>query len=538
MLNDGRDKGNGQIVSREVNDEENIAILNQSLQKIVKGAGIVFIGTILGILFGFTGRITVARFFTQSEYGIFSLALVLLNITGVIASLGFQEGSTRQIAYYRGKKDTEKVNEFILLSIQIAFITSILLALSLYYISDYISIWIFHESRLSTTLKIFSIAVPFFVLINILVSIFRGFDNVKPKIYFQNMLGSGLFLLLLIPVVMLNLSFYVAMCSFSASFIITCVFFLFYTAKKSLFILKRKIYLFSPTGKELILFSMPLLATTMLNTIMGWTDTLMLGYFETSKTVGLYNGALPLARLIPIALTSMVFMYTPIISQFHSKNLLDEMRRSYLILTKWVFSTTLPILFIFVFFPDVLLNFLFGREYIDASKTLQLLSLGFFIHTLLGPNGATLTAIGETKILMWASLVSAVLNITLNFSLIPLLGITGAAIATASSLALANIILSVKLYFLSGIHPFTKKYLGPIITSGILISLIYFITKSFLVVQMLHLIPLFLVFIIIYGLSLLLTKSFEEEDISMLLTIEKILGLDMSLIKRILKRFV
>ena len=59
---------------------------------------------------------------------------------------------------------------------------------------------------------------------------------------------------------------------------------------------------------------------------------------------------------------------------------------------------------------------------------------------------------------MWASLASAVLNVVLNVSLIPLIGITGAAIATASSLALANMILSTKLYFLSGIHPLTVEY--------------------------------------------------------------------------------
>ena len=55
-------------------------IVNQSLQKIAKGTGIIFIGTIIGMFLGFVGRVIVVRYITQSEYGIFSLALVLMRI--------------------------------------------------------------------------------------------------------------------------------------------------------------------------------------------------------------------------------------------------------------------------------------------------------------------------------------------------------------------------------------------------------------------------------------------------------------------------
>ena len=80
-------------------------IVNQSLQKIAKGTGIIFIGTIIGMLLGFVGRIIIVRYITQTEYGIFSLALVLMSIFAMISTLGLQEGSTRYIAYFRGKNE-------------------------------------------------------------------------------------------------------------------------------------------------------------------------------------------------------------------------------------------------------------------------------------------------------------------------------------------------------------------------------------------------------------------------------------------------
>ncbi len=83
-------------------------IVNQSLQKIAKGTGIIFIGTMIGMLLGFVGRIIIVRYTTQTEYGIYSLALVIISIFATISTLGLPEGSTRYIEYFRGKNE-EKI---------------------------------------------------------------------------------------------------------------------------------------------------------------------------------------------------------------------------------------------------------------------------------------------------------------------------------------------------------------------------------------------------------------------------------------------
>ncbi len=83
-------------------------IVNQSLQKIAKGTGIVFTGTIIGMLLGFVGRVVIVRYTTQTEYGIYCRALVVISIFATISTLGLSEGSTRYIAYFRGKNE-EKI---------------------------------------------------------------------------------------------------------------------------------------------------------------------------------------------------------------------------------------------------------------------------------------------------------------------------------------------------------------------------------------------------------------------------------------------
>ena len=515
-------------------------IVNHSLQKIAKGTGIVFIGTIIGMLLGFVSRIIVVRCITQTEYGIFSLALVLLSIFATISTLGLSDGTARQIAFYRGKDNTLKIKGVMLSSLQIALITGVLLSLVLFFTSNLISTNVFHSPELSSPLKIFSIAIPFFVLINIFISIFRGFDRVEPNVYFQNIFRSVIYILFLVGAILLGLSFIGVIYAYLASIMLTCIAFAAYAAKKLPTSVKgEKNTKVDSLRKEMLFFSLPLLAVSMFGMIMQWTDTLMLGYFKTPDVVGLYNAALPLANLIPVVLTSMVFLYIPIVSQLYSQNLMSEIRRNYAILTKWMFALTLPLFLIIFLFPETVLSILFGSRYIQAGLALQILAFGMLIHTFLGPTAATLTIAGKTRFLMWTTLIGAIMNITLNIFLIPPLGITGAAIASASSLVVIKLLNSTRLYLLFRIHPFTKNYFKPILTSVLLVFIIFTFVKSmFDGIPFWLLLMLLILFMGAYGLSILLTKSFDTEDIMMLLTMEKRLGVNLAPIKRILKRFV
>ena len=514
-------------------------IVNQSLQKIAKGTGIIFVGTIIGMFLGFVSRIIIVRYITQSEYGIYTLAMVLMSIFVTISTLGLQQGSTRYIAYFRGKNEEGKVSGVISSSIKIALVASVISALILFLSSDVISTNIFHMSELSTPLKIFSAAIPFTVLITIFTSLFQGFDRAEPNVYFQHVLRNVILLLFFCGAVLLGVSFLGVIYAYLASIVLTCIAFGIYTIKKLplTFSVNDATSPISPIGKDLLLFSLPLLAVATLNMILSWTDTLMLSYFKTADVVGLYNGALPLAQLISMVIASAGFIYVPIVSGLYSKGLMKEMGRTYQVITKWIFSVTIPLFFILFLFPEAILNFLFGINYLQAASTLRVLALGFMLHASLGLNGLSLLVMGETRYLMLASLLGGISNVVLNVGLIPTFGILGAAFASLLSYCVVNILKSTKLYQLSKIHPFTWKYVKPVAISIVLLVLIYSFTSYIEVVFWMLPFLLFL-FLFAYGLLLLLTRCFDKEDVDMILAIEKRVGVDAGAIKRMLKRFV
>ncbi|NMX21234.1 hypothetical protein C5S30_02110 [ANME-1 cluster archaeon GoMg4] len=179
----------------------------------------------------------------------FSLALVVLNISVMIATLGLQDGTARYIAYFRGKNEISNVHGVISASIQFATLASILLCLALFFASDTIATMIFHDSELIFPLKIFAFGIPFLTLITIFVSIFRGLDRVKEKVYFQDILRNVFFLLLLLPIVFFGLSFTNVFYAYLISLALCAIALVLYAIKKLPMKLGSKVSI-NPVGKE------------------------------------------------------------------------------------------------------------------------------------------------------------------------------------------------------------------------------------------------------------------------------------------------
>ena len=512
-------------------------IVNKSLKKAAKGTAVAFAGLLVYIFLEFITRVIIARNATQSDYGIFSIGLALLNFFVIISCLGLHMGAPRYIAYFRGKGDNKKIKGVIYSSLQLSVIAS-LFCFALFFLSSDFFTEIFHLQQ-SSVLKIFAIAVPFAVATEILASLFRGFGRVEEKVYFRDVLMNVLKVLFIVSVIILGYAFIEMVYAYILSIMIASIAFMVYAIKKLPAVRGADTY---PVRKELLLFSLPLLASNALSIVLIQMDTLMLGYFKTADIVGLYNAAHPIALLIQVFLLSLVFIYVPITSQLYSRNLMNEIRKNYKILTKWIASLTFPFFLIIFLFPEAVLNVVFGSAYAQASVALALriLALGMFIHVFLGPNAVTLIVIGKTKLNLIDNLIGAITNVSLNLVLIPTFGIIGAAIASVISLATINALKSAQIFRIHKIHPFAKNYLKPVVTSGVLMFIIYVLVKVFWgpTITMLMLIALGFLFFALSGLSILITKSLDQEDIMMLLEMEKMTGINASWIKRILRRFV
>ncbi|NJE00443.1 flippase [Thermococcus sp. JdF3] len=505
---------------------------SQALQRIARGTGIVFAGTVISMFFGFLSRAVIARYFSTGEYGVFNLALTVLNIALVIAMLGFQNALPREVAFYR-EKEPSKVRDLISTALVIVALNSVIWTAVLFAGAGDIS-RLFGDERLAGALRIVVFALPFWALTGVIISVSRGFGRVREQVYFQNIIYPLLFMVFVAVGAFLKFPFDFVFAAYVISWGLTFLALVFSSWKVDL--LKFTISLSSKLGKELVKFSVPLMLTGIAGFVMTWTDTLMLGYYLGSDVVGLYNGAAPIAKLLPIFLNSAGLIFPPLVTVLYVQGKLKEMGRVYQILTKWIFLATFPLFSLIFLFPEPTISLFFGAKYVSAAPALQILALGFMFHTFLGLNGWSLIVIGESNFIMYSTLISAVINVVLNALLIPSYNIEGAAIATAASYFVTNVLNSLRLYQRTKIHPFSWNYVKPLVISFVLLGLIQSLHLK--VPSIWYAIPVLIVFLAVYMFLVLLSRSIDKEDVELFLAIEKRLGVDLRVIKIVLKRFV
>jgi len=514
--------------------------VTESLGKIGKGTSILFIGTAFGLFFNFLARVIIARFYTPADYGLFNLYYTILSIFSSIGIIGLKSGIQRNIAYYLGKDEEEKVPEIIGWGISIGLVGGVIFGIILFHFADPIAAVFSEEPALGNYFKLAAIAVPFYALLILLVSVFRGFQRTKEKILFEDLGKNTLILCAVIPIALMSLGFFNVILGASLSIILISISFFYYYRRniKRLLDLKPTVRWDLSVGKKLMLFSLPLLFVEIMYRIMGWADTLMIGYFMAEDFVGYYQAAKPMSRFIGTPFDVAHFLYSPIAATLFAKTLFRENKIIFISLTKWICFGTLPLVIAFVFYPGWILDFFFGVEYSTAIVPLQILSVMYFINNFMGPNGATLTAFGRTKFLMYATGAAAGLNLIFNTLLIPYFGIVGAAVATAISIISVNVIRVKKLNDISGIHTIKPILLAPITLSLLLsVPLTYALTQIFPITIYLVIISV-LIFYLIFFFSIIMTKSLSKDDIELLLLIEKRSGIDLSWLRKILKRFV
>ncbi|OMP66116.1 flippase [Domibacillus epiphyticus] len=190
---------------------------------------------------------------------------------------------------------------------------------------------------------------------------------------------------------------------------------------------------------EFVKYSYPLVFSSMLGIIMDRIDLIMIGHMMTKTDVGVYQIAVQVATLTSMILLIFNSVFAPKISNLYQADKLLEVKNLYIKSTRILGIISLLTVLILVIFSKYIL-FLFGAEFIAGHLSLSLRAIGQFIFTAVGSVWYMLSMTGETKLQLYGNLGACLLNVGLNFVLIPLYGINGAAFASMVSVAFINIL--------------------------------------------------------------------------------------------------
>lgn len=185
----------------------------------------------------------------------------------------------------------------------------------------------------------------------------------------------------------------------------------------------------------------PLALVASMHMLLQHTDLVMLGWFSTSENVGIYRVAVQGAAIVGFGLNAMNMVVAPEFARLYAGGDFARLQRTVTNCARVVLLLTLPIVVLLALFAGPVIVLVFGAEYSAGQFPLALLAAGQLGNALFGSVGFLLNMTGHERDAARGLVIAAVVNVMLNLALIPALGVNGAALATAFSLIMWNVLL-------------------------------------------------------------------------------------------------
>lgn len=514
------------------------SLKEDALKTVVKGAGIGFAGLVVSNLILYFNRLVLARYLSVGEYGLLYLGISILNIIVIFAGLELSGAITRYVPYYAAKKDEKKVRGVFLSVFKINIPLSIAAFLILFFFSDYVAVTFFHDISLSIVLRIFSLLLPFYVVFRAGEAGMIAFKRVDYCAFIRDFFRPLFTLILMFALLFLGFGLAGATVSYAAGFVGAAIIF-FIVIEKKIFPVLKKGAKAAPMGKKMLKYSLPIVLYFIVLSSTFRLDTIILGALKNADEVGLYQTALPTSQFLTFPSVALTSVFLPVVSGLLSRKKEEEIKETYKIVSKWSFYLCFPIFLVLLFWPDAVINTLFGSKYIAAGGFLGVISIGFLVFNFNMFSSNMISLFEKTRFLFINGVIALAAALFLNYTLIPIYGAAGAALAMTIVYSIITALSIIEAYYFCGAHPFHRDIFKSIIAGLASVTLVYYLTKMlFTELNIFILAAMLIVFLALYCLLLLVLKGVRKEDIMIMKAIEKKTGLKIGFIRNFVKRFV
>lgn len=395
------------------------------LKSIVANTGWLFADRILRMGVGLFVGVWVARYLGVEQFGLFSYALAFVTLFSTLATLGLPSLVIRSITH-EPKKREEILGTTFWLQLFGGIATLVLAVATMFVLG--------HENQLMLSMVAILASATVFQAFRTIDLWFQSQVMSKYTVMAQNaaFLTISILRVFLINIQAPLLAF--AGANFAEVVIGSVWLVLFYKLQGySIWAWRWSLSL----AKTLIKESWPLILSGLTVTIYMKADQIMLGAMHGAQAVGLYSAAARISEVwyfIPTAIASSV---APAI--YASKKEDNESLYYWRIekLLKVLSVIAILIALPMTFASKIVITQIFGNEYAAASPILSIhIWAAWFVFMGVGTS-SWFIAEGLTQLSFRRTLLGGIVNIILNFFLIPTYGGTGAAIATVFSQASA-----------------------------------------------------------------------------------------------------
>lgn len=406
-------------------------------KELQRGAMVNFLG-IAGKIAGPAFLLVVTRLYGAEIFGVFLSAATLVEIAVALLTAGFRDAAVRYVARY-AEEDREKLYDSLANAFGFSLGGAAILVLGAQALGAPVvrDLYDFGET-LAPAVQAMALVLPLMAFERVVIAATQGLRIMK----YDALVAGGLR-----PVTLLiaALGFYTVMPTVAgltaawvlAQLLVALIAFWIYGREFEWKPLLRALRRFR-LNRELLGFALPQNLNMTLHRFLTGIDVLMLGALGASAAaVGVYGAGASIVRELRQIKLAFSGALAPQIARLYGQRDIATLSRVYSATARWTATLAVPaILLVAVLHADLLRIF-----YPDYDGTtlfmLLLLPVPYFICAF-GLAGNVVVMTGHSRLNLLNSATVGIVNVGLNFLLIPAFGMAGAAAASAlGALALA-----------------------------------------------------------------------------------------------------
>lgn len=431
----------------------------------------------VGIVLGFISTIFLyPNILSPEQYGLTRLLLSVSFVFMQFSHLGMKNIGIKFFPYFENKETRH--NGFLFLMLSVPLLGFLIVFLFLTFGSDLVINYYKDSSQLFLDYYIYLIPLIFGILyFEVINSYVRALNDSVPGLVISEILIRAASILLLVSLFLEWINFNEFMTGFVLSYMAQPFILLFYLFRKNELYLKPNFsFLNKPLVKEIANYGFYVLLGGMTTLIVNNIDIIMLGSLSGLKNTGIYAIAFYISNVIVVPQKSIGKIAPSLISRHLKNENFVEVKRIY---KSSSINQLIPGCLVFIGIwanLDNLISIL-PEEYASAGLVIIIIGISKLFDMGTGVNKTILLNSEYYRFNLVAISFLVVISVALNYLLIPLYGIVGAAVATATSLFLYNLVNGVYLWLKLSMQPFSSKILVVLALSSAILLLSFQVDK-------------------------------------------------------------
>lgn len=423
-------------------------------RKAASGAGITLAAHLIGRALAFGFRVGATRMLGADAYGLLALAVAVANLAGRFGALGFDRAALRFGAEGHGKRELGEAALAWRASLVVAFLGSTLLAALVWAFAPAISEY-FHQPTLTLPVRMSALSIPFIALTNTGAASLQSIQRIAAMVLFTFVIPPAVTLALLGVWSLAGWTdvTWVAI-AIGLGWVVAGVGATVETLRASRgvgrFVLRAAVVRYAAT----------VVLVTGTQQIAWYIDRFMLARLGTAADVGTYDVAATLATQLAGVLAALAPAFTAMVGSLFFSEDKGHLLSLYQTATRWTVALTLPMFLGLSFASDALLS-IFGDEFREGRWVLVVLAASQVVSVSAGSVGQLLMMTNREGLVFVNNLLVGALNVLGNYLLIPRYGVLGAAISTAASLSIMNVVAVLELWKIHGLQPLNRASSRP-----------------------------------------------------------------------------